>query len=125
LRDPELMFGELYMNGRLQVTRGDLYDMLALGSANLWKSDGLYWIKLAEKLRNWFRFLGQRNDRHRARKNVAAHYDLDHRLYDLFLDADRQYSCAYFEHPDQTLEEAQLAKKRHIAAKLLIDERHT
>ncbi len=124
LRDPELMFGELYMNGRLEVTQGDLYDLLALGSANLWKSDGLAWIKLFEKLRNWFKFLGQRNDRFRAKKNIEAHYDLDRRLYDLFLDADRQYSCAYFEHPNQTLDEAQLAKKRHIAAKLLVDERH-
>ena len=59
-----------------------------------------------------------------AQRNISSHYDLDHRLYDLFLDADRQYSCAYFERPSQSLEEAQLAKKRHIAAKLLIDERH-
>ena len=57
--------------------------------------------------------------RSRARRNVAHHYDLDERLYSLFLDSDRQYSCAYFEQPDQSLDDAQLAKKRHIAAKLL------
>ena len=52
---------------------------------------------------------------------MAHHYDLDGRLYSLFLDADRQYSCAYFETPDTTLDDAQLAKKRHLAAKLLLD----
>jgi len=124
LRDPELMFGELYMNGRLDVTQGDLYDLLALGSANLWRSDGFAWAKLLEKLRDALTFFNPRNDRRRAKQNVQQHYDLDHRLYDLFLDADRQYSCAYFEHPGQTLDEAQLAKKRHLAAKLLVDERH-
>ena len=59
----------------------------------------------------------------RARRNVAHHYDLDGRLYSLFLDADRQYSCAYFEHPEQSLDDAQLAKKRHLAAKLLLEGR--
>ncbi len=124
LRDPELKLGELYMDGRLLVTQGDLYDLLAIGSANLWKSEGLAWIKVMEKARDRIRGLKSRNDKLRARKNVASHYDLDHRLYDLFLDADRQYSCAYFEHPAQTLDDAQLAKKRHIAAKLLVGERH-
>ena len=56
----------------------------------------------------------------RARRNVAHHYDLDGRLYSLFLDSDRQYSCGYFETPDQSLDDAQLAKKRHLAAKLLL-----
>ena len=55
---------------------------------------------------------------------MAHHYDLDHRLYELFLDADEQYSCAYFEQPDCTLEEAQLAKKRLITAKALIEPDH-
>ena len=55
----------------------------------------------------------------RARRNVAHHYDLDGRLYSLFLDADRQYSCGYFETPDTSLDDAQLAKKRHLAAKLM------
>ena len=61
--------------------------------------------------------------RQRARRNVAHHYDLDGQLYALFLDSDRQYSCAYFETPDQTLDDAQLAKKRHLAAKLLLEPR--
>src|SRR5262249_57241527 len=67
------------------------------------------------------RRLAQFNPRKRARRNVAHHYDLDGRLYSLFLDADRQYSCAYFETPDSSLDDAQLAKKRHIAAKLKLD----
>jgi cyclopropane-fatty-acyl-phospholipid synthase len=57
----------------------------------------------------------------RARANVAHHYDLDSRLYDLFLDGDRQYSCAYFTAPGESLETAQRNKRRHIAAKLLLD----
>jgi cyclopropane-fatty-acyl-phospholipid synthase len=124
LSDPELKLGELYMDGRLLVTQGDLYDLLALGAANLWKGGGPAWIYAIEKIRDRLTRWRTRNDRRRARKNVASHYDLDHRLYDLFLDADRQYSCAYFEHPGQSLDEAQLAKKRHIAAKLLVEERH-
>ncbi len=71
-------------------------------------------------LRFMLRGLSQRNLRGRSRRNVAHHYDLDGRLYDLFLDADRQYSCAYFESGDATLDQAQKAKKRHIAAKLLM-----
>src|SRR5262249_57185570 len=62
----------------------------------------------------------QFNPRPRARRNAAHHYDLDGQLYALFLDADRQYSCAYFETGDQSLDDAQLAKKRHLAAKLLL-----
>jgi cyclopropane-fatty-acyl-phospholipid synthase len=65
-----------------------------------------------------FRRLQQVNTACAARRNVQRHYDLSGELYELFLDEDMQYSCAYFERPDMTLEEAQLAKKRHIAAKL-------
>jgi cyclopropane-fatty-acyl-phospholipid synthase len=123
--DPALALGELYMNGRLLVTKGDLYDVLALGEQNVVAFGGPRWLKILEDARIATRRLRQRNDRLNARKNIAHHYDLDVRLYDLFLDSDRQYSCAYFEHPDATLEEAQLAKKRHIAAKLLVDDGHS
>ena len=123
--DPTLALGELYMENRLQLTQGDLYDLLELGSKNLLLGGGPRWLVYWDKLRIALRDFHQRNDRRRARRNIASHYDLDHRLYDLFLDADRQYSCAYFEHPGQSLEEAQLAKERHIAAKMLIDERHS
>jgi len=77
------------------------------------------WARPQQLLRYLYRRLTQLNWRRRARRNVAHHYDLDDRLYSLFLDADRQYSCAYFETPDQSLDDAQLAKRRHLAAKLL------
>ena len=79
----------------------------------------LPWVKALDKARMAFRGLRQPNDRRRARRNIASHYDLDERLYGLFLDSDRQYSCAYFEYPGESLDDAQTAKKRHLAAKLL------
>jgi cyclopropane-fatty-acyl-phospholipid synthase len=78
------------------------------------------WAKLQWWLRYLVRHVSQFNPRGRSKDNVARHYDLDGRLYSLFLDADKQYSCAYFETPAATLDDAQLAKKRHLAAKLLI-----
>ncbi len=117
--NPALSLGELYTDGRLVVTKGDLYELLELGARNLAEMEDAPWVKVLNKARMAFRGLHQRNDRQRARRNIASHYDLDARLYDLFLDSDRQYSCAYFEYPDQSLDDAQTAKRRHIAAKLL------
>src|SRR5471032_2205054 len=122
--NPALALGELYMDGRLEVTCGDLYDFLALGARNVAMADAPRWIKMVEETRTALRRLHRRNDRRRAKQNIAHHYDLNASLYDLFLDSDRQYSCSYFENPGATLEEAQLAKKRHIAAKLLLKEGH-
>jgi cyclopropane-fatty-acyl-phospholipid synthase len=124
LLDPTLALGEIYMDARMEVTRGDLYDLLELGARNLAAGGAPNWINYLEKARIATRNWSQRNDKGRARKNISSHYDLDHRMYDLFLDPDRQYSCAYFERPDASLEEAQLAKKRHIAAKMLLKEGH-
>jgi cyclopropane-fatty-acyl-phospholipid synthase len=119
LLDPELRFGECYMDGSIVVEQGSIAEVLALlFSQNL---DGMpSWARPQRMLRYLIRGLQQSNPRARARRNVAHHYDLDGRLYSLFLDADRQYSCAYFETPDQSLDDAQLAKKRHLAAKLLV-----
>jgi cyclopropane-fatty-acyl-phospholipid synthase len=117
--NPALSLGELYTDGRLVVTKGGLYELLELGARNLAELEDAPWIKALNKARMAFRGLHQRNDRRRARRNIASHYDLDARLYDLFLDSDRQYSCAYFEYPGQSLDDAQTAKRRHIAAKLL------
>ena len=117
--NPALSLGELYMDGRLVVTSGGLYDLLELGARNLAEIEGLPWVKALNKIRIALRALHQRNDRRRAKRNVAAHYDHDVRLYELFLDSDLQYSCAYFQYPGQLLDDAQTAKKRHIAAKLL------
>src|SRR5574337_38070 len=120
LVNPAFSLGELYMNGRIVVTKGSLYDLIELGAKNISDLKGLVWVKALDKTRFALRGLHQRNDRRRAKSHIAQHYDLDQRLYRLFLDSDLQYSCAYFERPDQPLDEAQLAKKRHIAAKLLI-----
>jgi cyclopropane-fatty-acyl-phospholipid synthase len=122
LRDPELAFGELYMNGAIEVTQGTLLDAVQVALRNLAQEGEARWMTFLRNTRTALRAFEQRNNMFRARRNVAHHYDLDARLYDLFLDADRQYSCAYFEHPDATLDDAQLAKKRHIAAKLLIED---
>ena len=120
---PDLAFGEAYMNGRLIVEEGTITDVLEILISNF----GLHGLpksmRFGRGLRRWFRWIAQFNPASRALKNVAHHYDLSGELYDLFLDADRQYSCAYFSEPKMTLEQAQAAKKRHIMAKLLLDRR--
>jgi cyclopropane-fatty-acyl-phospholipid synthase len=117
--NPSLAAGEAYAEGRLTVERGTLFDFLAVAGYNL---------QQAGKRRNgphplWrlARLLHQHNPAERASRNVAHHYDLSDRLYQQYLDADRQYSCAYFSQPGLSLEQAQQAKKRHIAAKLLLE----
>ncbi|WP_219218335.1 class I SAM-dependent methyltransferase [Variovorax boronicumulans] len=121
LRDPDLQFGELFMQGRLQVEEGTVYDVLELFLRDAKDVQPGPFVRLLDRWRMALRPLLQRNRPSRSRANVAHHYDLDDRLYRLFLDSDRQYSCAYFEHGDEDLEAAQLAKKRHIAAKLLVE----
>jgi cyclopropane-fatty-acyl-phospholipid synthase len=118
--NPALAFGELFMDGRLVVTRGSAYELLELVARNIKAMTPPGLGKVRDRLRVALRPLHQRNTVRRAKRNVAHHYDLDGRLYDLFLDSDRQYSCGYFEYAGQSLEDAQLAKKRHIAAKLLL-----
>jgi cyclopropane-fatty-acyl-phospholipid synthase len=118
LLDPELKFGEAYMDGSFVVEEGTIADVLAIALGQ--NTDLPHWARPQWLIRYFYRRLKQFNPRRRARKNVAHHYDLDGQLYSLFLDADRQYSCGYFENLDQSLDDAQLAKKRHLAAKLLL-----
>ena len=120
LLDPSLAFGEAYMDGGITLDEGDIADALAIvmGQDEFGTPPG--WAKPHDFYRYLKRRFAQFNPRGRSQKNVAHHYDLDAGIYSLFLDSDRQYSCAYFETPDATLEEAQLAKKRHLAAKLLL-----
>src|SRR3984893_3730415 len=118
LLNPELALGETYMEGSFVVENGSIADALAILMDQPDVLPG--WAKPQWWLRYLARHLRQFNARGRARNNVAHHYDLDGRLYSLFLDSDMQYSCAYFEQPGMSLDDAQLAKKRHIAAKLLI-----
>lgn len=119
--DPELKLGEAYMEGGVTVEEGDIADVLALLMSQMGLKPPGTSAKALLGLRYLLRRIAQFNPPKRSRRNVARHYDLDGRLYSLFLDADRQYSCAYFERPGQTLDDAQLAKRRHIAAKLLLD----
>jgi cyclopropane-fatty-acyl-phospholipid synthase len=121
LLDPEMQIGDAYMDGTLVVEQGSIADVLEIVLAQCTQGKPPIWARPQWLIRYLHRRLRQFNPRPRARSNVAHHYDLDGRLYSLFLDADRQYSCAYFERPGQSLDDAQLAKKRHIAAKLLLE----
>ncbi|MGW8188958.1 MULTISPECIES: SAM-dependent methyltransferase [Sphingomonas] len=119
-RNPALGAGEAFMDGGLEILEGDVLDLLDLVTFNLrWDRDNptrrALWrhARIAALWDQW-------NWARRSKRNVAHHYDLDGRLYDLFLDADRQYSCAYFVDPGDSLERAQAAKKAHIAAKLAL-----
>lgn len=121
LRDPDLNFGELFMQQRLLVEQGTVYDVLELVLRGAKQVPVSATVRMLDAWRMKLRPLLQNNLRGKSRANVAHHYDLDDRLYQLFLDSERQYSCAYFEQGNEDLETAQLAKKRHLAAKLLIE----
>jgi len=119
--NPELAFGELYMDGGIVPEGCSIAEVLDLVVANLAQSGTSGPAKFIRTVRRGLRPLAQFNPVRRAKHNVAHHYDLSGALFDLFLDKDKQYSCAYFSAPGETLEEAQIAKKRHIAAKLHLD----
>src|SRR6266851_983717 len=119
LLDPDLKLGEAYMDGTFVVERGSIADFVDLVAE---KTAWPRWSAPFTMLRFVWRRIKQLNLRAQARRNVAHHYDLDGRLYSLFLDSDRQYSCAYFETAQDSLDDAQVAKKRHLAAKLLLEE---
>ena len=109
VRDPSLGPGEAFMDGRLTIERGDILDLVSLATANERFEEGVVTLDH-----------GQLRLLTRAKRSIAHHYDLSDRLYDLFLDADRQYSCAYYTDPANDLERAQTDKKAHIAAKLAL-----
>jgi len=124
LMDPDLRLGELFMDGRLAVDEGSVYDVLELLLRDAGAVQPGAAVRLLDAVRMSIRRFLQNNRPGRSRANVAHHYDLDDRLYALFLDDERQYSCAYFEQPGLSLEQAQRAKQRHIAAKLLVEPGH-
>ena len=117
-RDPTLKLGEMYMEGRFILEHGNIYDFLALVKQNT--TNEIFDFKMAALLigRIAMQQLKSRIPVNHNKRNVAHHYDLSEKLFELFLDEDWQYSCAYFNPPGIGLEEAQVAKKRHIAAKL-------
>ncbi|PYE84917.1 SAM-dependent methyltransferase [Pseudoroseicyclus aestuarii] len=119
--NPDLALGEAYMEGSLTVDGDDLHGLLELVLRNFGGGRRSWWNLPGRWLRKARRGLDQRNIAASSRRNVAHHYDLPPRLYDLFLDEDRQYSCAYFRDPGDGLEQAQLQKKHHIARKLRLE----
>jgi cyclopropane-fatty-acyl-phospholipid synthase len=123
---PSLAIPEMYMEQQIDFLEGDVLSFLHLVYRNIgisWTESA--WGRFLNAIRLKVRPLQQWNTERRAKRNVERHYDLSGELYKLFLDDDMQYSCAYYERPDMSLEEAQLAKKRHIAAKLKIRPGHT
>ena len=119
--NPALYVPEAYMNGDLAIEDGTLYDFIELAARNYGNiesfplANALRWVGVGSRKAKQYNPVGA------ARKNVAHHYDLSDGLYDLFLDRDRQYSCAYFMSPDDDIETAQANKKRHLASKMLLD----
>jgi cyclopropane-fatty-acyl-phospholipid synthase len=120
-RNPELGAGEAYMDGRLILENGaGIHELMDLFTRNVrWSADNPV-RKVLDQQKRWTSWIAEINAARAAKRNVAHHYDLSDRLYDLFLDADRQYSCAYFREPENTLEQAQTDKKAHIGKKLLL-----
>ncbi|MBV8737992.1 MAG: class I SAM-dependent methyltransferase [Alphaproteobacteria bacterium] len=121
---PRLYLPEAFVDGTLTLEEGSLYDLVDLLQLNL---EAITDSVLSRWLNGSYRLLRrvhQYNPNFRARGNAAHHYDLSKELYELFLDRDRQYSCAYFRGEGDDLDQAQLAKKRHIASKLLVRPGH-
>ena len=122
--NPNLAVGECYMEEQLVIENDDLFGFLELVMINLSMADPPRIQRIVESARRIGRRLAQYNPAGRSRANVKHHYDLSDELYELFLDEDRQYSCAYFKDPEESLEVAQERKKRHIANKLLLQPEH-
>jgi cyclopropane-fatty-acyl-phospholipid synthase len=119
--NPDLKIGEAYVDGTLTIEEGDLYtfiDMLLTNYAETGDSSPFHWREYIFPLVWW---AAQFNPIGRARRNASFHYDMPDALYRYFLDKDRQYSCGYFADKDEGLERAQLAKKTHVASKLLLN----
>ena len=120
LKNPRLGLGEAYMDGRLTIEDGTILDLLELVTGSVrWEEGGKGKVIGKGKLAG-LKALFRRNKPKSARRNVAHHYDLSDELYETFLDPDRQYSCAYYTDPRNSLEQAQADKKAHIAAKLYL-----
>jgi cyclopropane-fatty-acyl-phospholipid synthase len=119
--NPWLKVGEAYMDGRITIEQGTIYDLMDIGLANTNALSSAWTQKLSNGLNRVLRWWHQNNPVGRAKDNVAHHYDLSRRLFSLFLDESMQYSCAYWPRLNMTLGEAQQAKMRHIASKLLLE----
>tara|TARA_Y100000590_G_scaffold433437_1_gene550491 strand:+ start:650 stop:1837 length:1188 start_codon:yes stop_codon:yes gene_type:complete len=117
---PDLYFGEAYSNGSLIIENGTLTEFLDIALRNIGRGDVNIYGKIFNKIKGTFRYLTNFNKIIESKKNVSHHYDISEKLYDLFLDKNRQYSCAYFKNENDTLEQAQENKINHIIKKLNI-----
>ena len=124
LLNPEVYIGESYMNGDLEVVDNNIYEFLNLLFSNMGLEYNHWALKISKSIARLKSRFMQNNFIKRSKNNVAHHYDLSDKLYDLFLDKDRQYSCAYFHSDNDTLEQAQFNKKKLIAKKLLLEKNH-
>ena len=120
LLNPDLYFGEAYTNGSLKIENGTLTEFLDIALKNIGTNDINIYGKIFNKLKGTYRYLTNFNKGIKSKKNVSHHYDISEKLYDLFLDSNRQYSCAYFKNENDTLEQAQQNKIDHIIKKLNI-----
>ena len=120
LWNPDLYFGEAYMNGSLIIENGTLSEFLEIALRNIGRGDINIYGKILNTIKGTFRYLTKFNKGLVSKNNVSHHYDISESLYDLFLDANRQYSCAYFKNENDTLEQAQENKMNHITKKLNI-----
>ncbi len=115
---PDLYFGEAYTNGSLVIENGTLSEFLDLVLRNIGRKEINSYNTIISKIRGTYRFFTNFNLKKKSKSNVAHHYDISEKLYDLFLDNKRQYSCAYFKNQADTLEDAQNNKIDHIIKKL-------
>ena len=115
---PDLYFGEAYTNGSLKIENGNLTEFLDIVFKNFGRGEINNFSYILNKIRGTYRFLTNFNLISKSKKNVAHHYDISEKLYDLFLDEKRQYSCAYFKNDNDSLETAQNNKIQHIIKKL-------
>ncbi len=121
LLNPPLVMAESYMNGDFDIEAGGLVALVEVIVRNYHHLERHPLMKAGHWLWLQGNRFGEYNPIRRARRNAAHHYDLSGQLYELFLDRDRQYSCGYFRDPHDGLETAQENKKRHIAAKLVLE----
>ena len=115
---PDLYFGEAYTDGSLVIENGTLTEFLDIAMKNIGRGETNLYAMIIKKIRGTFRYLTNYNLISKSKNNVAHHYDISEKLYDLFLDKNRQYSCAYFKNENDSLEIAQNNKIEHIIKKL-------
>ena len=121
LMNPDLYFGEAYTDGSLIIENGTLTEFLEIAFRNIGRGDINIYGTILKKIKGTYRYLTNFNKIVKSKKNVSHHYDISEKLYDLFLDSNRQYSCAYFKNENDTLEDAQNNKIDHIIKKLKIE----